>query len=306
VLTFAVVALGVCCYAAVDNRPIVGVLTLPCDDPSCGKHTEYFPASYVKAVESGGGRVVPIHFTWSASQIQALLPNLNGAFYTGGGASLDDGSQYYAAVQAIYQYVITANSNGDFFPLWGTCLGFQAICRAASNDPTILQTFDSENYTIPLNFTPMAAHSRIFDEHRFPGSGNVMNLLSTLPITMNNHMEGVTPTDFASHPQLNSVFDVLATNVDRNGKAFVSLIEAKQLPIYGAQFHQEKPQFEWWPEEVIQHTLSAVVANSHFATFFVDEARKCNHSFPANVQPDLIYNYSPYFTNGEFTQEYMW
>jgi len=133
-----------------------------------------------------------------------------------------------------------------------------------------------------------------------------MGMLSSHPVTMNNHEEGVTPSDFASHPMLANVFDVLATDVDRNGKAFVALIEGKTLPIYGAQFHPEKPPWEWWSEEVMQHTLPAVVGNSHFATFFVDECRKCNHSYGAGAVPDFIYNYAPVFTDGEFTQEYMW
>ena len=40
---------------------------------------------------------------------------------------------------------------------------------------------------------------------------------------------------------------MLSTNVDRQNKAFVSFIEARNYPIYGTQFHPERPQFEWTP-----------------------------------------------------------
>lgn len=46
----------------------------------------------------------------------------------------------------------------------GICLGFQDIVVAASRDPTILSSFDSWNYTVPLNLTDSAVHSFLFGE----------------------------------------------------------------------------------------------------------------------------------------------
>ena len=37
-----------------------------------------------------------------------------------------------------------------------------------------------------------------------------------------------------------SMFDVLSTNKDKKGTAFVSTIEAKKYPFYGVQWHPEK------------------------------------------------------------------
>ena len=64
-------------------RPIVGVLTLP---NSMTKDKSYFPASYVKWLESGGVRVAPIPYDIAPSQLTTLLKQLNGALFTGGGA----------------------------------------------------------------------------------------------------------------------------------------------------------------------------------------------------------------------------
>jgi hypothetical protein len=50
---------------------------------------------------------------------------------------------------------------------------------------------------------------------------------------------------------LKSFFQLLSTNVDRKGKAFVSSVEAFNFPIYATQWHPERPQFDWTPTENI-------------------------------------------------------
>lgn len=64
--------------ALLDNRPIVGILTLPNYFPQWPQYRSYFPASYVKWLEGGGARVVPIPFTTPEADVRALFPSLNG------------------------------------------------------------------------------------------------------------------------------------------------------------------------------------------------------------------------------------
>ena len=73
------------------DSPIVGILTLPCDvtPKNCEdnkKATTYLPASYVKWLESGGARVVPILADDSFQNVQSLVQELNGVLITGGSA----------------------------------------------------------------------------------------------------------------------------------------------------------------------------------------------------------------------------
>ena len=49
---------------------------------------------------------------------------------------------------------LQANDAGDYFPLWGTCLGFQLLSVIQSNDSSLLIAVDAENYSIPLVLTP--------------------------------------------------------------------------------------------------------------------------------------------------------
>ena len=80
---------------------------------------------------------------------------------------------------------------------------------------------------------------------------------------MNNHQDGVAPSQFVTNPQLASFYNLLSTNVDRDGNPFGSTMEGlwgrggsavrcgagKVYPIFGSQWHPEKNAFEWTPEE---------------------------------------------------------
>lgn len=281
-----------------NNRPIIGILSLPSDNPGY-TNTSYFPASYVKWLEAAGARVVPIPYTMPAAELSTLLGSLNGALFTGGGANFfnPDGSmtQFTIAAQTIFNESVAAAGRGETWPLWGTCMGHELISvLAAQNASTLTGGFDSENLTLPLQLESAAFSSRMMG--KLPP--NVLSILAKQPVTMNNHMSGVTPQDFAASAPLASRFTVLSTNCDRQGREFVSAMEGNSLPIYSTQFHPEKPQFEWNPAEVINHDADSILANHYFALFFVNQARLNRRSFPtvAAESAALIYNYSPVYT----------
>jgi len=76
----------------------------------------------------------------------------------------------------------------------------------------------------------------------------------------------------------------------------VSSMEGTDVPIYGVQWHPERPQFEW-SDEGFNHNPAAVAAMQYMANFFVSEARKASsHAFPDDspVWESLkIWNFSP-------------
>ncbi len=84
-----------------------------------------------------------------------------------------------------------------------------------------------------------------------------------------------------------------------------------KYPVYGSQWHAEKPQFEWKWNEDINHSSDSIYAMQYFANWIVTEARKSYHKFPSVEQETaaLIYNYSPLFTgsdsNASFVQVYV-
>jgi len=285
-------------------RPIIGIYTQPSDFPSSWGE-QFLAASYVKFIEGGGARVAPIRYTMTPDEIETMFNSINGFLLPGGGVDFGTQHQYWQTLTTIYNLAVKANQNGDYFPIWGTCMGFQELCLLQSQNMSLLSQYNSENYTIPLNFTSLATSSRLFAN----ASPNVMKILATEPVTMNNHMYGVSPASFQAEGSLNGFFDVLSTNNDRDENVFLSTIESKTMPIYGSQWHPEKPLYEWDAEEVINHSTDSITANSYTTDFFVSEARKSGHHF-ATLEAEtqaLIYNYNPIFTyayENDFEQGY--
>lgn len=89
----------------------------------------------------------------------------------------------------------------------------------------------------------------------------------------------------------NENWQVIATNLDRNGIEFISAFESRKKPIYGIQFHPEKNIFEWAPNRGINHTGNAVRSAQYLAEQFVEETRNTRSRFDENHHNLLIYNY---------------
>ena len=84
---------------------------------------------------------------------------------------------------------------------------------------------------------------------------------------------------------------------------FVSTIEGKTAPVFGAQWHPERPQFEWAiagaRKDPINHSIQAVAAMQYMSNFFVAQARLNERTFatPAEEAAALIYNWQPVGTS---------
>lgn len=265
------------------------------------RNGSYTPASYVKWLEMAGARVTLVDYSTPDAEVDAIFQKTNGALFIGGGSDVP------ASARRFYRNMVAAHASGDTYPIWGTCDGFEWLMQiGAADDKVLTSGFDSENMSLPLNFTGAAQKgSRLLAEAKampVQGSGGrltIFDALATQPLTLNNHGDGVTPADFESNVHLPQSFTVLATNRDRKGREFVSLVEGKGgLPVWAAQFHPEKNVFEqsralpskvdpgvppeggWWPFESIAHSRAAVAVSQYMANFFVDQCRASTHRFP--------------------------
>jgi len=279
---------------AVNDYPIIGIFAQPDTDTE-----DYIVASYVKWVESAGGRVVPIPYHIPNAYAEGNFSVLDGLLFPGGSSGPSSEATYF------YNYAVQKNLAGDYFPIWGTCGGFQWLLEMQGK-ATLDGGYDSENISLPLNFTSAAATSRMLAD-----AGGLYNILATEPVTMNNHQYGLTPTHFNNNAALTSFFSLLSTNNDRQGHPFISMIEAYKVPVYGSQWHPEKNQFEFGeangaPYEAINHDWHAIQVGQYFANFFVNEARKSTHKYPNQnaEQAALIYNYPVTKTGPEYVETY--
>ncbi len=76
--------------------------------------------------------------------------------FPGGRANYNYPNSGYGRAGAIlYNLIVNANNKGDFFPIWGTCLGFQFLLYMAvgGGGTRYLARCDAYNRTDPLSFT---------------------------------------------------------------------------------------------------------------------------------------------------------
>ena len=77
----------------------------------------------------------------------------------------------------------------------------------------------------------------------------------------------------------------------------MSTIEAHDAPIYGVQFHPERPLFEFAPSYDISHTPTAKLVSQAFANFLVAEASHSPREFAADKLDALVIeNFTPHYT----------
>lgn len=79
----------------------------------CEGSCEYIAASYVKIVESAGGRVVPVPYNANQDYLDQLLEGLNGLLLPGGSNSPSPAAKY------MIKRAIASNKAGDYFPVSG-------------------------------------------------------------------------------------------------------------------------------------------------------------------------------------------
>uniref|UniRef100_A0A3B3B551 folate gamma-glutamyl hydrolase n=1 Tax=Oryzias melastigma TaxID=30732 RepID=A0A3B3B551_ORYME len=250
------------CWAADRNdRPIIGVLS----QELVSNGSSYIAASYVKFLESAGARVVPVLINQTPEDYKKLFLSINGILFPGGGVNITS-SGYERAAEIFYQLALTANKNGDFFPVWGTCLGFEELTFLTSGKMLLSHT-NTSAAALPLNFTEDAKRSRMFSA--FPAE--LMAALASEPLTVNAHQFSLATTTFYADESLKNFYRVLSTNTDGTTE-FVSTFEAYRYPVYGTQWHPEKNAFEW-TRSFIPHSPSAVKTTFYMAEFFVSEGQ---------------------------------
>ncbi|EKX43921.1 hypothetical protein GUITHDRAFT_72685 [Guillardia theta CCMP2712] len=291
-----------------NERPIVGILSQPCTGfRGCNESGSYIASSYVKFVEMAGARVIPIIFNAPHDEIMFRMRYVHMLLFPGGAVPLQPGTLFFETSKSLFEHVIDLNKRGFWFPLHGTCLGFELLHILVARSGGVLQTFNSTNCRSKLNFTESARHSRLFQNF----SNDLFEAARKKKIAVEHHMYGVSPEAYKNFPSLQSFFRILSTSADLQGKIYVSSMEAIDFPISGTQFHPEKPVFEWKTGQEISHDPQAILMAQMLSNALITEAKK-NSRPPLSKGPQLnsllIYNYSPIYISDDsipFEQVYV-
>ncbi|KAM4705696.1 gamma-glutamyl hydrolase [Rhinophrynus dorsalis] len=276
----------------VNQRPVIGILAQETHFPELLSYgRSYIAASYVKTIESAGARVIPIKINLSEQEYVKIFKSINGILLPGGGVDLKT-SEYARVASIFYNLALKANDRGDYFPIWGTCLGFEELTYLTSGE-LLLTLTKTENISLPLNFSRNALKSKLFGS--IPDQ--MYKDLSYKPLTANFHHWSLSMQNFTQNERLKKFYNVLTTNSDGSVE-FISTFEAYDYPFYGVQWHPEKNPFEWKKTSDIAHSSEAVNVAFYMASFFANEARKSSHHFSNEEEENnaLIYNYYPKYT----------
>lgn len=297
-----------------DFRPLIGILSQPGDGDGgliikregwSTENVSYIAASYIKFVEMGGARAVPLIYNEPEDNLLRKFAAINGILFPGGSASLQDGP-FYQTAEKLFKMALEENDKGDYFPVFGTCLGFELLCVIVSQDHDILERFSAKAQPAPLYFKNDWSKQRNMFKW-FPL--RIIEKLGTECLAMENHLFGISPQKFSANGLLSSFFRVLTTSPDKNSKIYVSTVEGRKYPVTGVQWHPEKNAFEWGVSS-IPHSSEAVQVCQSVANFLVSEARRSHHRPSREDEEEfLIYNYNPFYTgkdgNGHFDQSYV-
>ncbi|GLJ13197.1 hypothetical protein SUGI_0207310 [Cryptomeria japonica] len=273
------------------ERPVIGIVSHPGDGASGrlsnATNVSYIAASYVKFVESGGARVIPLIFNEPEDILEQKFKLINGLLFTGGWCKT---GLYYQIVEKLFKLALEENDNGDYFPVFGVCLGFELISMILSKDQNILERFNATKMPSTVQFVGNPTkESDMFK--RF--SPKLLNKLTTKRLIMQNHMFGLSPERIQGNTELARFFKILTTSTDESGKTYVSTVQGYNYPVTGFQWHPEKNAFEWGMA-TIPHSEDAVRVTQNVASFFISEARKSSRRrSEKEVLAELIYNYSP-------------
>lgn len=295
--------------AYMNEEPIIGILTQPDLNLLAEHHVfeDYIPSSYVKWIEAAGGRAVAIPFNATKTQIHKAFSSINGLLIPGGKIP-----NRTPQVADLLHLARKANDAGTYFPVWGTCAGFQMMLQDAARDPIEFQDldgedvkksringqkFDTHGFAFKTYMTSDARASRMM-HHTLSGYDKLAFLLSNHELAYHSHDHGTSPRRFHSNKHLRNFYKVVGTSFDTKHDEFVTMIEAWRYPFYATAWHPEKNTLEHGMDpdgtahEIhIPHSPDAVRVSLDFSYFFVNECRKNNQGFddPTKKEAMLLY-----------------
>ena len=212
-----------------NEQPIIGIVTQAVDDslvkanPKFADYQSYMMADYVQFMEGSGARVIPILDTELDAETLDKLGKINGVLFPGGAGD----EQYKLKAQFIYKQAIKMNDNGEFFPLWGICQGFEYLAMfAADAGDAVLTKLESHDVSIPIKFEVDPEKTKMFH-----AAGKDAKLYEETPSAFMSHTWGIDPKKFETDKGLAKMFTMTSTSYDCiHDSTFVSSMESPDYP----------------------------------------------------------------------------
>ena len=173
-------------------------------------------------------------------------------------------TQYARYVARILKIAKEFNDQGRYFPVWGTCLGFESMLIALSDFDLILDTdLEDNNVNHPVIF--IRSVRSIFDT--LMTDDEFANIRSLQLMFFNHHfgfrMNKITESKFIADN-----IDILSAVFTTRNEEVLAGYKHKNYPFYGVQYHPEANQFGWNPSRPFNKSEKANdIARKHALVF---------------------------------------
>lgn len=317
-LSFSLIALSVLAEPDQPNIPIIAILgqygstTLSKQFPVPDKYYTYVTGSYVDWVGITGGMAMLVPFDLPRSTLDYLLSHSDMFLIPGGGTPLDDHkggpSDFQQTVNYVFDWAKKKNDNGTYYPVWGTCNGFEASMIYWANTTKILRcdfndTF--KDHVVTPNSTNLP-NSKFWNNLNATNRDYVWNN----GFAFYDHGCGVSPSDFYANERLAQNAYLMGTSLNDQGAEFIAMAEDKKYPFFATQWHPEKHQFERGPANAFcDKSTPTIKFMSEIIQELVDRVRATSKVFskiPSAVKPYLSMYQTPYVIGyNNFERVYM-
>ena len=233
---------------------------------------------YVKYITPFAKHIALINPRHSPEQIHLIMNSVNGVVLPGGATNVYTISEskqvstaYTNATKIIIDYAIQQYHDGHPIPILGICLGFEAMVAAVAGLASIEGMDKCLNYN--SNVFPMCplSQSRIYSKL----SQQSLHILFDTSSVFYNHYYSV---KYESENKMSSVYKCVGKSLSADGKEeCISMIEGKEAPLYGLQFHPEVSQCSYFNEKCllcpVVNKESELLAKE-LLSIFIDECKK--------------------------------
>ena len=223
------------------TKKIIGIVSVPLTPNKkyykvCGD--SYIASSHLIWLKSQNIELLVIPY--NTKKLDSYFKKVHGLYFPSGGAFAGTQQEYYNCCKKLFHMAIKENDKGNYFPIWGCCMGFQQmiiIVDGNDNIDTLLTNFDSYNNLLcKIKLTNESKYSNIINGI----DKDTIKTITTKKSTLNNHKLGISPRKFKNNKKLDNFFYIVGTSKDRKNKEFVSIIEGRHYPFYAVQWHPER------------------------------------------------------------------
>jgi gamma-glutamyl hydrolase len=271
--------------------PTIAIYANMNPDTSEDYYSDKVNVNYVRWLESCAAQVIVIHSWNSLEEIDDILSKSNGVLFQGGARNLNLSLEWEKKSLYILNKVIEYNDKGVYYPLWGTCQGFELLHALVANTTQVLESYNAYNIASPIEFVhETLSYSKMFGHFSLNERENIENQ----NITQQFHHLGISLGAYYKYKSLLDFFLVTSIGRDLNSQIYVATVEARKYPIYAVQFHPEKTPFDKNSKDKIPQSLAAISVSQSFSQFFVEETKKNPHIItePDKIKYDFIDTYS--------------